>query len=270
MNLSFTKMQGAGNDFVVIDNRDHQINLDPGQIRRLCDRRFGIGADGLILLDPSPEAGFDGRMIYHNSDGSRGEMCGNGARCFTAFALARGLGRDGAVRFVTDAGPMAATVREGLITIQMTPPAGLRLNEEVSLKSGPAVVHFLNTGVPHVVKFVEDISTVDIPAEGAELRHHPHFAPKGANANFAEVGRGDAIRIRTYERGVEDETLACGTGVTATAIVAHLVKGVERPVNIQVAGGDFLQVDFQRENETIQNVTLTGPAAVVFEGRVEI
>jgi diaminopimelate epimerase len=272
MKIAFTKMQGAGNDFVVLDNLDDRLRLTSDQIRRLCDRRFGVGGDGLLLLQKPTGPQFDARMIYYNSDGSRGEMCGNGARCFTAFALAHELGRDGRVRFLTDAGPMSATVADGLYTIQMTPPVDLKLNLEIPLRNEQqAVVHYVNTGVPHVVRFVEDLARVDILSEGAELRRHQAFAPKGANANFARITDDkQRIEIRTYERGVEAETLACGTGVTATAIIAHLLFGVEKPIQIQVAGGDTLRVDFDREGESLRNVTLTGPAKVVFEGTVEI
>lgn len=266
-------MQGAGNDFVVFDNLDGRISLGTDQIRHLCDRRFGIGADGVILLEKAPEPDLDARMIYYNSDGSRGEMCGNGARCFTAFALARGVGREGCVRFVSDAGAMAATRDQDVYTIQMTPPIDLRQEVKLSLrKEGETVVHYVNTGVPHVVRFVDDIARIDIRAEGSELRFHEAFAPKGANANFAQLPAtpGDPIRIRTYERGVEDETLACGTGVTATAILAHLIHGAPKPVGVQVAGGDTLSVDFEGDASNLRNVTLTGPAKVVFEGIVEL
>src|SRR5690606_28876787 len=142
------------------------------QVRRLCDRRFGIGADGIILLEKNTSPSHDARMIYYNSDGSRGEMCGNGARCFTAFAFARELGRNGSLRFETDAGSVAASARDGLYTIQMTPPADLKRDIRLDLARGSTAVHFVNTGVPHVVRFVDDLDAVDVPAEGAELRRH--------------------------------------------------------------------------------------------------
>jgi diaminopimelate epimerase len=152
----------------------------------------------------------------------------------------------------------------------MTEPRDLRLRQRVELRSGAAEVHHLNTGVPHVVRFVEDVSKVDIRPEGAELRFHPAFAPKGANANFAQVQASGPVLVRTYERGVEDETLACGTGVTAVGILAHLVKGVARPVRLKVAGGDVLAIDFERAGDAIRKVTMTGPAKVVFTGSVEL
>lgn len=265
-------MHGSGNDFVVIENLDARLRLSTDQIRWLCDRHFGIGADGVLLLQKGTGPHLDTQMVYYNSDGSRGEMCGNGARCFTAFALGHGIGTNGEVHFLTDAGPMSATVKNGLYTIQMTPPVDLELKIEIPLAKNPkATVHYVNTGVPHVLRFVDDVEKVDILSEGAELRHHDAFSPKGANANFAQIADDkETLRIRTYERGVEEETLACGTGVTAAAIIAHLVHGVEKPVSVQVAGGDVLRVDFEREGNDISNVTLTGPAKVVFEGTVEL
>jgi diaminopimelate epimerase len=271
MRLAFTKMHGAGNDFVMLDNRTGQLRLTTEQITDLCHRRFGIGADGVLLLEkPEDAATQDARMVYFNADGSRAEMCGNGARCFTAFALAHGVGTPERVRFLTDAGLITATVRGPSITIQMTAPHDLRLKQTIPVKAGNILVHHINTGVPHVVKFVDDVSKVDIRPEGAELRFHTEFKPKGANANFAQVQPDGLVRIRTYERGVEDETLACGTGVTATGILAHLVHGVKLPVHLQVAGGDILEVNFVRSGDTIRDVTLTGPAKVVFAGEVEI
>jgi len=271
MRIDFTKMHGAGNDFVMIDNRSGAIELSPKQVAQLCHRHFGVGADGLLLLDiPEDPAVADARMIYFNSDGSRAEMCGNGARCFTAFALERGVGREGRLRFVTDAGLLTSTVVGNAITIQMSEPTELRLHETIHLQSGDTDVHHINTGVPHVVRFVDDASAVEIRLQGAEMRFHPAFKPKGANANFAALQGDGSVVIRTYERGVEDETLACGTGVTAVGILAHLVHDVPLPVRLRVASGDELTVNFDRDGETIRNVTLTGPAKTVFRGSTEI
>ncbi len=271
MRIAFTKMHGAGNDFVMIDNRSGRLQLTTGQIAALCHRRFGIGADGVLLLEkPEDPARQDARMVYYNADGSRAEMCGNGARCFTAFALAHQVGTPPHVRFLTDAGPITATVRGDAITIQMTPPLDLRLDQMVPLKAGSVLVHYVNTGVPHVVRFVDDVSKVDIRPEGAELRFHAAFQPKGANANFAQILPDGRVLVRTYERGVEDETLACGTGVTATGIIANLVHEVKLPVRLRVAGGDELAVNFVRKGDVIRDVTLTGPAKVAFSGEVEI
>lgn len=271
MELSFLKMHGAGNDFVMIENLDGTLSLSEKQIAALCHRQFGVGADGLMLLEKDPQGEYDARMIYHNADGSRAEMCGNGARCFTAFAMEHGCGDGEKLRFLSDAGPITATASGTLYTIELTPPAGTRTNIPLSLESGPAEVHYSDTGVPHVVRFVDDVQKIDIRPAGAELRYHPEFAPRGANANFAQIQDSKSpILVRTYERGVEDETLACGTGVTAVAILAHLVYQVPKPVSVKVAGGDILRVDFAVEGKKILGVTLTGPAVKVFSGTISI
>jgi diaminopimelate epimerase len=269
MTIQFTKMHGAGNDFVVIDNLDGSLDLTTEQIAFLCNRRFGVGADGLLLLEKGPTEDLDAQMVYYNADGSRAEMCGNGARCFTSFALAHQLGLDGRLKFRTDAGDMEGIAENGIITVQMTPAVDTKLSLRINLDSGPATVHYTDTGVPHVVKFVEDIESVDIKPEGSELRFHKAFQRRGANVNFAQVD-GNRVLVRTYERGVEDETLACGTGVTAVAILAHLVHQIEKPVSLRVAGGDTLEVDFNIDGETIDQVTLTGPAMAVYSGSIEI
>jgi len=271
MRVPFTKMHGAGNDFVLMDNRRGEIRLTTAQIDALCHRRFGIGADGILLLQgPENPSSHDARMVYFNSDGSRAEMCGNGARCFTAFALGHGVGRNGTLRFLTDAGELSATSHGDTITVQMTEPFDIRLGLTVPLETGNTTVHYANTGVPHVVRFVDDVSKVDIKPEGSELRFHPAFAPKGANANFAQVQSDGPVLVRTYERGVEDETLACGTGVTAVGILAHLVHGVPLPVRIRVAGGDHLTIDFKRAGGKVTQVSMTGPAKVVFTGEIDL
>jgi len=269
MTIPFTKMHGAGNDFVVIDNLDGRCDLTTEQIIYLCDRRFGAGADGLLLLEKGPTEDLDAQMVYYNADGSRAEMCGNGARCFISFALAHQLGLDGRLKFRTDAGDMEGVAENGHITVQMTPALDTQLSLRVNLNDGPSTVHYTDTGVPHVVKFVDDISNVDIKPEGSELRFHDAFQPRGANVNFAQLD-GDQVLVRTYERGVEDETLACGTGVTAVAILAHLVNGVEKPINLKVAGGDTLGVDFNVDGDQIDQVTLTGPAKVVYTASIEL
>ncbi|MCH8473973.1 MAG: diaminopimelate epimerase [Opitutales bacterium] len=271
MELTFLKMHGAGNDFVMIENLDGSISLSEKQIAALCHRQFGVGADGLMLLEKDPQGEYDARMIYHNTDGSRAEMCGNGARCFTAFALEHGCGDGEKLRFLSDAGPITATATGNLYTIELTPPAGTRTNIPITLREGPAEVHYSDTGVPHVVRFVPDIQKVDIRPAGSELRFHPEFAPRGANANFVQIQNpGEPLLIRTYERGVEDETLACGTGVTAAAILAHLVHQIPKPVSVQVAGGDVLRVDFAVEGDKVLGVTLTGPAVKVFTGTITL
>lgn len=270
MKIEFTKMHGAGNDFVVIDNLDRRFALSTEQISFLCDRRFGIGADGLLLLEPANSLEVDATMVYFNADGSRAEMCGNGARCFARYALERNLGSAGAIRFTTDAGVVAAETVDDLYRIELTPPTDLIIERAVELKDGLTPIHSVNTGVPHVVRFVDNVDQADLRAIGSEIRYHHDFAPAGTNVNIAHLEPGGLVRIRTYERGVEDETLACGTGVTAVGIMAHLTREIPLPVRVQVAGGSILEVDFVHNGDSIRNVTLTGPAAAVFQGTIEL
>jgi len=265
--LTFTKMNGAGNDFVMVDNRDLRYDLDQAAIARLCDRHRGVGADGLIAVEPA-QSGADFRMRYYNADGGEAEMCGNGARCFARFA-SRISGQTGAVKFETMAGEISAKLHHGLVELAMSEPKDLALGAKLPVDGGKLTVHFVNTGVPHAVVFVDDLAKVDVLRLGAGLRYHEHFKPKGTNANF--VGRrGDDLAIRTYERGVEGETLACGTGVVACALVLHQTEGVPSPIGVWVQGGDRLEVGFEREGDRYRNVTLTGPADFVFDGQVVV
>jgi diaminopimelate epimerase len=269
MVLEFTKMNGAGNDFVLIDNRAQTVKLTRAQIVRLCDRHRGVGADGVILLLPSKSGKADWAWRFFNSDGSVGEMCGNGARCFARFVQRRtGLNRDFA--FETEAGVISARFQGRDVTVSLTPPTGLRLNEQLKLSTGGQTVHSLNTGVPHAVLFVPDADKAMIQQLGPEIRRHPHFAPKGTNVNFVQVLARDHIRVRTYERGVEGETLACGTGVTASALISARVHRFGSPVQVQVQGGDRLEVSFKETKGGFANVCLTGPAEFVFEGHIEL
>lgn len=270
MEIAFTKMHGAGNDFVMIQNLDGKIELSSEQVAQLCDRRFGIGADGLILLNPADDDSVQATMVYYNADGGRVDMCGNGARCFTSFALQNGLGDGANVSFKTDAGPMKANAKNGQFTIRLTPMHDLRLDQTLETPQGTFAYHFMNTGVEHVVRFMDDVSSVDIVPEGSAVRYHPDFAPKGTNANFAQIQTDGIIKVRTYERGVEGETLACGTGVTAVAIAAVLKGFSKTPVSLRVAGGDVLAIDFDRNGDAVSNVTLTGPAKTVFTGTVNV
>ena len=258
--LRFTKMNGAGNDFVLLDNRAGELRLTTEQIARLCDRHRGVGADGVLILE-SAANGADFRMRYYNADGGEAEMCGNGARCFARFAD-RTAGPRSQLSFETPAGVIGAQLQGELVTLQMSEPQDLRLEP-----NGPS---YVDSGVPHVVVRVPNVDDVDVRKEGAELRHNPLYAPRGANANFLEKRGEKSIAIRTYERGVEDETLACGTGVVASAVIFSALENVDGPIAVQVRGGDTLQVDFQREGERFSNVTLTGPADFVFDGTIDL
>ena len=266
--LRFTKMDGAGNDFVLIDNRRGDINLSRSQIARLCDRHRGIGADGVLLLEnPSDHADF--RMRYFNADGGEAEMCGNGARCFARFAqkMAAAAGK---ISFETPAGVISAELAGDLVTLRMTEPTDLRLGVPLSLGSQKRIIHFINSGVPHVVVPVAKVADVDVLREGSTIRRHEAFSPKGANVNFIEKRAPDKIAIRTYERGVEDETLACGTGVVASALIFAATENAKGPITVIARGGDELRVAFEKIDKQFRNVTLTGPAEFVFEGTIEI
>lgn len=267
--MNFTKMNGAGNDFVVVDNRQGTLALARETIERLCDRHRGVGADGLLAVEPS-QAGADFRMRYYNADGGEADMCGNGARCFARFAARLLPGRPETLSFETPAGLIRAKFSGDLVTVNMSSPHDHR--EPVAMEVdglGVCRVHFLNTGVPHAVVFVEDVEKVDIVKSGASLRWNPAFAPKGTNANFAqEISPGNLV-LRTYERGVEGETLACGTGVCATAILHHIATGATAPVAVRVRGGDTLEVGFEIPASGLPaNVTLKGPADFVFDGKI--
>ncbi|HZO85943.1 MAG TPA: diaminopimelate epimerase [Verrucomicrobiae bacterium] len=263
MVLEFTKMNGAGNDFVLIDNRARKIQLSREQVVRLCHRQRGIGADGLFLLVPSSKA--DWAWEFYNSDGSVADMCGNGARCFARF-IQKVAGANGKTSFETGAGIITATFQGERVTVNLTQPKHLSLSEKVA----GMLIHSLNTGVPHAVIFVPDADKAMVQQLGAEIRYHPHFAPQGTNVNFAQVLGSNHIRVRTYERGVEGETLACGTGVTASALIASRVHGFKAPVKVTVQGGDVLEVDFREAGGEFTDVQLTGPAEFVYDGRIEV
>lgn len=270
MTLDFVKMTGAGNDFILADNREGRVHLTREQVARLCHRQFGIGADGLMLLAPDPGGAADWAWQFWNSDGSDAEMCGNGARCFARYVQqVTGWSRPD-MTFSTAAGIIRATFDGERVTVTLTRPHSLRLRETVPTSRGELEVSSLNTGVPHAVTFVPDADQAMVQSLGAELRWHDHFKPRGTNVNFAQLLGPGAIRVRTYERGVEGETLACGTGVSASALVAAAQHGFASPVRVQVQSGDQLEVAFTRRNGDFDDVRLTGPATFVFEGRIRI
>jgi diaminopimelate epimerase len=268
MQLSFTKMNGAGNDFVMIDNRDGSLALDAARVALLCDRHRGVGADGVLAVEPAQQ-GADFRMRYYNADGGEAEMCGNGARCFARFA--RRLGSSNSeLSFETLAGVIKASFLGSLVRITMSDPHSHRPPIDLEINGKMLNVHFLNTGVPHAVVFADDIDVIDVARDGAALRYHSAFAPKGANANFVRVLTPNSIALRTYERGVEGETLACGTGVCAAALLHSLRAGSFSPIQVKVRGGDTLEVGFERSTSGFHHVTLTGPADFVFDGTISL
>ena len=275
MLLHFFKMNGAGNDFIIVDNRDLSLTreLDADTIAALCDRNRGIGADGLLAVEPA-RGGADFRFRYYNADGYEAEMCGNGARCFGRFTAHLGETLRERVTFETMVGTLAADMIGDNVRIAMSDPTDLRLDTGAKVPGLDTPLHFINTGVPHVVAFLESpevLDEFDVFTHGTAIRNHPAFAPAGTNANFAAVLKPGHIAIRTFERGVEDETLACGTGMVACALVHHLLTGAASPIKVDVAGGDTLEIGFKRSGDQgFKNVTLTGPADFVFEGDIDI
>ena len=259
MNLHFYKYQGCGNDFILFDNRAKNIQLSNQQVKDLCDRHFGIGADGLMLLEL--EQGHDFKMVYYNSDGNVSSLCGNGSRCITAFAQTLGVVKNKA-HFLAADGPHESVITGGEIALKMGDVSSIEDHKDFS---------FLNTGSPHVVKWVNDLANFDVFNEGRKIRTSEPFNSKGGtNVNFIEQN-SEGISIRTYERGVENETLACGTGVTAAALVAASVNksGSQIGCLVKTMGGD-LRVTFKKNGATFTDIWLIGPAQFVFEGNVKI
>lgn len=264
--IIFTKMVGNGNDFVVIDNRDNCIlEKDKSNIAKsLCLRRWSVGADGMLLMERSKTGDFAMRVF--NPDGGEAEMCGNGARCAVRFAYLKFCKRQN-MTMETKAGLIKAQVRKDAVSLAMTEPSRIALNLNLKLKEMTKVMSFINTGVPHVVSFTDNLEKVDVLKLGREIRYYPEFSPNGANVNFVQVVSGNDIKVRTYERGVEEETLACGTGSVASAMISYLKKSVSVPVNVITRGGE-LKVYFKEKDGKISDVFLEGKAAVVYEGRI--
>jgi diaminopimelate epimerase len=269
MLVEFTKMNGAGNDFILIDNRRQAVQLSRQQIIRICHRHAGVGADGIILLVPCASGAADWAWDFYNSDGSPAEMCGNGARCFARFV--QGLtGAKGEMTFETRAGVISAALKGEQVTVSLTPPKDLRLGQAMALSVGAWIVHSINTGVPHAVLFVDDTEKAPVQSLGSEVRFLAAFAPRGTNVNFVQLRGTNAIRVRTYERGVEGETLACGTGVSASALIAAELHQWSSPVQVEARSGAALVVSFDKKNGHFGDVRLSGPADFVFEGTIQL
>ncbi|WP_299822897.1 diaminopimelate epimerase [uncultured Pontibacter sp.] len=253
MAISFYKYQGTGNDFVMVDNRKLAFPAnDEAFVKSLCDRRTGVGADGLILLQDHPD--YDFEMVYFNADGRLGSMCGNGARCTVRFARQLGVIEDVACFLAAD-GEHQASVERDLIQLRMNDVASVeQIGED----------YFLNTGSPHYIRFVDSVENLDVYEEGRAIRYNDRFKADGTNVNFMQRLGGDEIFVRTYERGVEDETLSCGTGVTAAALVAGL-KGMQSPIKVKTLGGN-LQVAFEQAGDGFKYIHLIGPAKQVYTG----
>ena len=252
--MIFYKYQGTGNDFVVLDNRQNDLQLTQEQVAFLCDRRQGVGADGLMLLQL--KEGFDFEMVYYNADGREGSMCGNGGRCLVAFAQSLGVVENEAY-FIASDGPHRASLKDGLVYLQM---------KDITAVEDLGEAFFLDTGSPHYVQRVAGLQDLDVFAEGRAVRYSDRYKAEGTNVNFVEHLPENKLFVRTYERGVEDETFSCGTGVTACALAASRA-GYQSPVSIQVLGGE-LQVSFEQEGSGFKNVFLIGPAVQVFKGEL--
>ena len=259
MQLKFYKYQGTGNDFVIVDNFQGNIDLSNEQIAHICDRKFGIGADGLMLLEKSNK--YDFEMKYYNADGNLGSMCGNGGRCIVKFAFDINLIDEHAMFLAVDGVHEARIDKEGIVSLEMNDVDALIKIDNSTCE--------LNTGSPHYVSFVNDISAMDVFKSGREIRYNDVYSKDGINVNFVAID-GEHLKIRTYERGVENETLSCGTGVTAAAIAAFnlgLIKS--KLVTVKAMGGD-LTVAFECNEDKFTNVVLSGPANKAFEGTIEL
>lgn len=265
--IPFMKMSGSGNDFILIDNRRRLLKEDHLKelVSQICRHHLSVGADGVILIEPSRRADFKWRLF--NADGSEAEFSGNGGRCAARFAVVRKIAPR-SHSFETLAGLIRAQVKKDSVKIQFPEIKDLRLNLQVPMRGQSAVAHYLNTGVPHLVLYVENVDQTDVVALGRELRHHPMFQPAGANVNFLTPVDSHTVRIRTYERGVEEETLACGSGSVAAALITGALGQGQSPLTILQRSGKALAVYFQSANAAFSDVFLEGDAMIIYEGQM--
>jgi diaminopimelate epimerase len=264
--ISFSKLHGSGNDFILIDNRRGMVSSGdlPRLARTLCRRKFSVGADGLVAIEDTDTADF--RWQFFNADGSSAEMCGNAGRCAARFAFEKGIAGESHC-FETIAGPIRAEVKGRRVKLEMVLPTELRIPVRIPLPGGSREAGSVNTGVPHVVLWEEDLDYVDVTAVGREIRHHSLFAPAGTNVNFMSRIGESAVSVRTYERGVEDETMACGTGAVAGALIGACRWGLVSPVEVRTRGGESLTVHFSRHGEgRFEEVFLEGDTLWVYDG----
>lgn len=265
--IPFCKMSGSGNDFILIDNRQRILDGDHlgDFVRRVCTRKVSVGADGFILIEPSERVHF--RWRFFNADGSEAEMCGNGGRCAARFAVVQGIAPE-RLSFETLAGVIEAEVHGRRVKLQMVPPSGMKLELKVGIDGHEHALHFINTGVPHVVEFVQEASRIAVVDLGRKIRFHPRFQPAGTNANFVQpIDRGH-LKVRTYERGVEDETLACGTGAVASTLITGALGLADSPVAVETTGGEVLYIYFQSKGIDFERVFLEGDTRLVYEGEL--
>jgi len=267
MKIPFMKMSGSGNDFILIDHRKPILDEDRMKefAKKVCRRRVSVGADGLILIERSEKADFKWR--FFNADGSEAEMCGNGGRCAARFAYLKGIAGS-SLTLETLAGTLSAQVDGKRVKLELTKPYDLKLDETILIEGKELKISSINTGVPHAVLFWEDLEGLEITRMGRAIRYHPHFAPSGANANFIRLENNSRLSIRTYERGVEDETLACGTGTVASALIAAFKGLVKSPVSIKTRGGEILTVHFEIESREVKRVYFEGDVRIIYEGEM--
>ena len=265
--LRFTKMVASGNDFIVIDNR--ATNRSPwsdslsGVAKRLCERRLSVGADGMLVIEDSKRADF--RMRIFNPDGSEVDMCGNGSRCAALYAAENAIASK-KMKIETGAGIIDAEVTGLKVKIKLTDPKAVKLNRKITIGKKVYRVHSINTGVPHAVAFLDNIDKIDVEALGSKFRFHRSFKPKGTNADFVKVVNLKEIKVRTYERGVEAETYACGTGATASAIIANMIFGLRPHIDVITKSGEILRIYFNVFKNKVKDIYLEGEAKVVCKG----
>ena len=263
--IEFYKMSGSGNDFIIIDNRDLSLNVGDLQTfaRKICARKISVGADGLFLIEPSKTADF--KWKFFNSDGSIAEMCGNGSRCVARYAYLKGIAPP-KMSFETLAGIICAEVNDDVVKVKLTDPSTVESAGKLNFDNCQFVVDTVDTGVPHAVTFVDNLETCKVFEWGRQIRRHECFQPRGANANFAKVINRHKIRVRTYERGVEDETLACGTGNVASVLVAASRGLVDSPVDVLVQSGETLRVYFSKKDDCFGEIYLEGKVKIIYQG----
>ena len=263
--IEFYKMSGSGNDFIIIDNRDLSLNVGdlPTFVRRVCARKISVGADGLFLIEPSKTVDF--KWQFFNSDGSVAEMCGNGSRCVARYAYLKGIaGKE--MSFETIAGIISAEVNDDIVKVKLTHPSAVEAGIKIDADGQKFILDSIDTGVPHAVVFVDDLDNCDVYNNGRKIRYHKNFAPRGTNADFASVINRHKIRVRTYERGVEDETLACGTGMVAAVLTAAQRGLVESPVDVLVQSGETLRIYFTKKDDRFGEIYLEGKVKIVYQG----
>jgi len=267
MKIPFMKMSGSGNDFILVDHRKPLLDVKRMKkfAQKVCRRRVSVGADGIIFIERSKQADFKWR--FFNADGSEAEMCGNGGRCAARFAYLKGIAGS-SLTFETLAGILSAHVNGRRVKLEMTKPYGLKLDEKISIKGKRVRISSINTGVPHAALFLKDLENVDVVRMGRSIRNHSRYAQRGTNANFVKVESSSRLSVRTYERGVEDETLACGTGAVASALIAAFKGLVRSPVSIRTRGGEVLTVYFEIEGDKVKRVFFEGDVHIIYEAEM--